>query len=417
MKSIKLLGAVVLAAVLGACGGGQGVAYTVGGTITGLVGTLVLESGGMSKSFTTNGAQVLTMPIPDGTTYALTVRTQPTGQTCTITNGSGTVHANVSDVLVTCASATRNYSTVSTLTLTSALTYAEGIAADAAGNLYVADMLAHVIRKITPAGVVTTFAGSEGVAGHADGTGVAASFNNPNTLAVDASGNIYVADSSNNMVRKITPAGVVSTLAGSITQGSADGTGSAARFWGPSGVAVDASGNVYVSDGTNNLIRKITSAGVVTTIAGSTTSGASDGQGAAASFNFPRGIALDATGNLYIADFSNYMVRKITPAGLVTTLAGSTTQGSANGTGTAATFSGPHGITLDANGNLYVTDSEMVRKITSTGEVSTLTGSATSASDVDGPVASATFHHLQSITIGADGALYAIETPAVRKIE
>lgn len=419
MKPIKWLGTAMLGTLIAACGGGNGVTYTVGGTISGLNGTLVLQSGGISKSFNTNGVQTLSDPIPEGTSYALTVRTQPTGQTCTVTNGTGTVHANVTDVQVTCVSATRTYATVSTLVsqASGSLTYAEGIAADASGNLYVADMMAHVIRKVTPAGVVTTFAGS-GSQGSADGTGTAASFNYPDSLAVDGSGNVYVADTSNNMVRKITPAGVVTTLAGATTQGSIDGTGSAARFWMPSGLAIDASGNVYVSDGNNNMIRKITPAGVVTTLAGSTTSGHADGTGTAASFNFPRGIAVDSAGNVFVADAWNYMVRKITPAGVVTTVAGSTTSGSTNGIGTAATFSSPHGIALDASGNLYVTDADMIRKITPTAEVSTLAGISTGSADTDGPIASATFRHLQGITIDASsGVMYGIESYALRKIE
>lgn len=419
MKPIQGFWSLLLVAVVTACGGGNGVTYTVGGSISGLTGTVVLESGGVSKSFSTNGTQTLTNPIPDGTVYALSVKTQPAGQICTVTNGSGTVHANVTNVVVTCAAMTRNYTTVSTLVspASSALTYAEGIAADVAGNLYVADMLAHVIRKVTPAGVVTTFAGS-GVAGSADGSGTAASFNYPNAVAVDGSGNVYVADSGNNMIRKISPAGAVTTLAGSTAQGSADGTGSSARFWGPSGLTVDASGNVYVSDGTNNMIRKITPAGVVTTVAGSTSSGHADGTGTSATFSFPRGIVMDASGNLLVADSWNTTVRKISPAGVVTTLAGSTTAGSADGTGTAASFTGPHGLALDASGNVYVADSDTIRKITPLGEVTTLSGSTSpSASGTDGPVASATYHYLQGITIDSNGVLYAVESYAVRKIE
>ena len=141
---------------------------------------------------------------------------------------------------------------------------------------------------------------------------------------MDGSGNVYVADTGNNTIRKITPAGVVSTLAGMAgSSGSADGTGSAARFYYPFGVAVDGSGNVYVADTYNNTIRKITPAGVVSTLAGTAgSSGSADGTGSAAQFYYPCGVAVDGSGNVYVADTDNYTIRKITPAGVVSTLAG-----------------------------------------------------------------------------------------------
>jgi sugar lactone lactonase YvrE len=235
-----------------------------------------------------------------------------------------------------------------------------GVAVDAAGNVYVADAGNHRIRKISPAGAVSTLAGS--TQGFVDGSGTAAQFNNPTAVAVDAAGNVYVADRSNHRIRKISPAGAVSTLAGS-TQGSADGVGTAAQFSNPEGVAVDAAGNVYVADLNNHRIRKITPAGAVSTLAGST-AGFADGVGAAAQFNFPSGVAVDAAGNVYVADRSNHRIRKISPAGAVSTLAGST-QGFADGVGAAAQFSNPEGVAVDAAGNVYVADrsNHRIRKI------------------------------------------------------
>src|SRR5947209_203745 len=179
-----------------------------------------------------------------------------------------------------------------------------GVATDSSGNVYVADLLNSTIRKITPAGVVTTLAGLAGVTGSADGTGGAARFYRPTGVATDSSGNVYVADQYNHTIRKITPAGVVTTLAGLAgSYGSADGTGSAARFNGPNGVATDSSGNVYVADTYNNTIRKITPAGVVTTLAGLAVSvGSADGTGSAARFNDPSGVATDSSGNVRVAD-------------------------------------------------------------------------------------------------------------------
>jgi len=256
--------------------------------------------------------------------------------------------------------------------------YPTGVAVDGSGNLYVADQHNHLIRKITSAGVVTTLAGI-GSQGYANGTGTAASFNYPWGVAVDGSGNLYVADQGNHLIRKITSAGVVTTLAGSGSSGSADGTGTAASFHDPTGVAVDGSGNLYVADKNNHLIRKITSAGVVTTFAGSGSSGSADGTGTAASFYRPDGVVVDGSGNVYVADRNNHLIRKITSAGVVTTLAGSGSAGSADGTGTAASFSYPSGVAVDGSGNVYVGDSDnhLIRKITTTLPSGSATADAT----------------------------------------
>jgi sugar lactone lactonase YvrE len=235
-----------------------------------------------------------------------------------------------------------------------------GIVADRSGNLWVTD--GGSVRKVTPAGVVTTFAGgplpSSG-ATSVDGFGTAAVFNNPNGIAIDSSGNLYVADSGNDTIRKITPDGNVTTLAGLALQfGDTDGTGSVARFSAPGGVAVDASGNVFVADTSNRVIRKVTPAGVVTTLAGTAgVVGSADGTGPAAQFKAIYGICIDASGNLYVTDADN-TIRMVTSAGVVTTLAGTpNVTGSADGTGAAAQFSGPYGVAVDASGDLFVADS------------------------------------------------------------
>lgn len=247
-----------------------------------------------------------------------------------------------------------------------------GVCVDPNGNVYVADFNNHKIRKITPAGVVTTVAGS--VLGYLDGTGTSAKFNNPTGVAVDNAGNLFVADSGNNRIRKITPGGIVSTFAGS-TGGSADGLGTAANFSLPYGLCFDNAGNIYVADEGNNRIRKITAAGLVTTVAGSTY-GYLDGTGTAAQFKNPTGVAVDNAGNLFVADSYNQRIRKITAAGVVTTFAGSGANGTADGTGTAAQFSYPTGICTDINNNLYVADytNNLVRKITPAGVVTALAG-------------------------------------------
>jgi len=257
--------------------------------------------------------------------------------------------------------------------------YPEGIALDASGNAYVADQGNNMIRKISATGAVTTLAGTL-TAGNtnvsATTIGVAALFNGPTGVALDAAGNVYVADFGNNLIRKIATTGVVTTLAGSGKAGSANGTGTAATFSGPAGVAVDVAGNVYVADFTNNLIRKITSAGVVTTLAGTVTPGKVNATGTAASFNGPRSVAVDAAGNVYVADANNNLIREITPAGVVTTLAGTGARGNVSGPAAASTFFYPSGVAVDATGNVYVADADnnLIRKI-SAGVVTSLAGS------------------------------------------
>ncbi len=197
-----------------------------------------------------------------------------------------------------------------------------GIARDSSGTYYVADAMNHVIRKVTSAGVVTTFAGKAGVAGAADGVGSAASFNNPTGIAVDSSGNVYVADTTNNLIRKITSSGSVTTIAGVTgVAGSTDGTGSAALFNSPGGLAVDTAGNVYLADTGNSTIRRITADGVVVTLAGLPgVAGFKDGSNSNAWFNQPKAVAVDIDGSIYVADTGNAAIRKVAATGAVTTL-------------------------------------------------------------------------------------------------
>lgn len=311
-------------------------------------------------------------------------------QTMTVTTFAGSTTAGSTDATGTSAS----------------FSSPQGVVVDASGNVYVADTNNNKIRKISSSGVVTTFAGS-GLTGSTDGIGTAASFNRPMGLAIDASGNLFVADGTNCKIRKITSSGVVTTLAGSGSVGSADGTGTAASFYLPTGVAVDASGNVYVADMYNHKIRKITAAGVVTTLAGIGSSGDVDGAGTVAKFTMPTGVAVDASGNIYVADSGTYKIRKITPAGVVSTFAGTGSPGSADGTGTAASFNYPFGVVLDGSGNLYISDqyNHKVRKITSAGVVTTLAGTG-SAGSVDGTGATASFNLNAGIAIDSNSALY-----------
>jgi hypothetical protein len=239
------------------------------------------------------------------------------------------------------------------------------------GSLYVADKLTHVIRKISTAGQVTTLAGT-GVAGAVDGTGINAQFNSPNGIAVDNAGNVYVGDELNYTIRKITPNGIVSTLAGLAgTRGSIDGVGAAARFQSAGEVAIDRSGAIIVADTGNNTVRRISTDGVVTTIAGALPNkGSGDGVPVASRFDAPDGMARDNAGNIYLGDTGNFTVRKLSPAGDVSTFAGKAgTSGTQDALGTAATFTVPQSISLDPSGNVYVADYSLIRKISAVGEV------------------------------------------------
>eukprot|EP01037_Dinobryon_pediforme_P008342 gene8341-8428_t len=275
------------------------------------------------------------------------------------------------------------------------------------GNIYVADYGNNLIRKITPGGVVSTFAGS-GTQGNINATGLLASFNKPTGLAldgsgniyvadagidsigsangtaslasffgptgvaVDPSGNVYVADAGNNAIRLISKSGTVSTFAGSATDTTLN-----SQFNNPTGVATDANGNVYVAGYLSNKILKITARGSVALLAGTGLTGASNGPGASATFYYPNSLAVDATNNVYVADGVNNLIRKITPDGTVSTFAGSGAAGAADSLGTAASFNGPAGIAVDVSGNVYVADSNnnLIRKITPGGLVSTIAGS------------------------------------------
>jgi len=277
-----------------------------------------------------------------------------------------------------------------------------GLAIDKAGNLYVADFGNSRIHTITPQGEVSTLAQSQAPHGY-------------NRIAVDAKGNLYVTDSTGHSIRKITPQGEISTLAGSGKEGFADGPGSQAQFAFPVGIAVDAKGFLYVADRRNHRIRTISPAGVVSTLAGSSTAGFADGPGSQAQFEWPLGIAADKAGNLYVAEANNHRIRTLSPAGVVSTLAGSGEAGFADGPGGEAKFAFPSDIAVDAKGNLYVADANnhRIRKITPQGLVSTLAGGGETGEEAggfaDGPGSEARFNRPSRIAIDSKGNLYVMD--------
>jgi hypothetical protein len=299
----------------------------------------------------------------------------------------------------------------------------DGMASDGAGNLFVAENYGYTIRKVAMAtGEVTTLAGSPEYSGSSDGTGAAARFDHPHGIASDGTGNLFVVDTGNNAIRKVVIAtGGVTTFAGLPEhQGSSDGTGAAARFYGPRGIASDGAGNLFVADLVNCTIRKVIIAtGEVTTLAGSPgQAGSSDGIGAAARFDYPGSIASDGAGNLFVTDI-NTTIRKIVIAtGEVTTLAGLSGQyGSSDGAGAAARFELLDAIASDGAGNLFVADSFIIRKVViATGEVSTLAGSPEESGGRDGTGATARFNGPSGITIDGAGNLFVADGFTIRRV-
>jgi hypothetical protein len=406
-------------------------AYHLGGTIAGLsAGGLVLANGTDTVSPAANATSfVFALPVSFGGSYSVAVMQQPTGLTCSVagtfpaTMGAG----DVTNVGVTCSTAVGYVALAGHESCVPPSQDGTGAAAsipgalamafDAAGNVYTGASFS--VHKITPGGVATTLAGSDGGGqpGQVDGTGASAGFSaNVNSLATDSAGNVYVGDQY--MIRKVTQAGVVTTLAGQVGNGFGDATGTAAAFGFIYGLAIDSTGNVYVADDVA-AIRKVTPAGVVTTLAGSNpalgvTRGYVDATGFAARFGSPHGMAIDGAGNLYVADAFDNAIRKVTPAGAVTTLAGGgpAAAGWLDGTGAAARFSGPTSLSIDAAGNLYVSDGNgiAVRKITPGGVVTTVAYTDGFTAATGQPAPTGALHiaasQIDTVVVNGAGVLY-----------
>jgi len=292
--------------------------------------------------------------------------------------------------------------------------------ADGAGNTFVIDRANDVVRKITPAGAVTTFAGTPGVAGSVDGTGAEAAFDQPGSIAVDSQTNIYVGDYQNFVVRKISPMGtnwIVTTLAGNPRlQGTNNGLGTAAKFSQIHGLAVDGAGNVFASDLGNLTVREITPGGLVSTFVGTPgQGGGTDGTGTSARLAGPIGIAVNPTGGFVLAD--GFSVRTISAGGQVTTIAGcpsggcTNAIGSADGPGLSARFGFPSGVAVDATGNIYVADygNDTIRRLTGSGlnwTMTTLGGVPGQGSYADGTGSAARLNGPQGIAVDGAGKLY-----------
>lgn len=289
--------------------------------------------------------------------------------------------------------------------------YPEGIAVDLAGNIYVADTKNHRIRKITQKGEVTTLAGTD-EKGFVDGVGKEARFHTPTGIAVDKEGYIYVADSVNHSIRKISSNGEVITLAGSGKSGYADGLGNKARFASPYGLAIDKNGNIFVSEQKNNRIRKICPGGEVITIAGTGEIGFVDGEVKEAKFDAPKGLAIDSKGNIYVVDSNNHLIRKITSDGQVETIAGKVKEcnwffNKELSIAKETSLNTPTGIVIDENDNIYLTERKYIRKISTDGTAQIISDFSTLYRE--GLISNACFYEPTGIAIDTQGSIYIVD--------
>lgn len=296
-------------------------------------------------------------------------------------------------------------------TIASGMNFPNGVTIGRNGELFVAENAGQKILKVDAAGRVSTFAG-QSTSGHENGKGTEARFFDPMFILLDADDNLIVADYSNNQIRKITPDGDVTLLAGrpDAWYGKKDGTGTDAEFQLPYWMAMDAVGNIFISDGGNNTIRKMTPGAVVTTFAGSGAVGSGNGPALDATFYGICGLAFDKAGNLFTCDINNHLIRKITPEGQVSTYAGTGVPGNTNGDRLSASFNNPIGIAIDPADNIYITDmlNQQIRKISPEGVVSTIAGTGQKGA-ADGPAASASFNFPGGIAVDGAGNIFIVD--------
>jgi len=305
------------------------------------------------------------------------------------------------------------------------LSHPEQLAVDKNGNVYVADTRHARVRKITPEGTITTIAGSGKLGPLGDGGPARAAGLYPSGVAVDGKGNVYVTDNAHERVRRITPDGTITTVAGTGRVGADKGDGgpaTSATLWNPHAVAIDGQGNLFIAGTSNQRVRKVSPDGTITTIAGTGRQGFSGDGGPARSARLhdPYGVAVDRHGSVYIADSGNHRVRKVSPGGRITTIAGTGSPGYSGdgGPATAARLHHPRGVAVDARGNLYIADSENFRiRMVSDGTITTIAGTGRSASSGDGgPPRSAQLEHPTGVAVDGKGFLYIADARCLRMV-
>jgi uncharacterized protein (TIGR03437 family) len=380
--------------------------YTWSVTSGSLPGGLTLSAGGtISGTPTTSGSFSFTVQVRDSAaataTKALTLAVVAGGPSIiTTVAGTGSYSFSGDGGPATSAQLYNPY----------------GVAVDGSGNIYIGDCLNNRVRKVSSSGIITTVAGtgSPGFSGDG-GPATSAQLYNPYGMVVDGSGNLYIADSSNNRIRKISSTGIISTVAGNGGAGYAGdgGPATSAQLYNPLGVAVDGSGNIYIGDSTNNRVRKVSSSGIITTVAGTGSAGFSGDSGPAtgAQLYNPCGVAVDGSGNLYIVDGSNQRIRKVSSNGIITTVAGTGSAGFSGdgGPATGAKLSFPSGVAVDGSGNIYIGDStnNRVRKVSPSGIITTVAGTGSPGFSGDGgPATSAQLFWPDGVVVDGSGNIY-----------
>jgi len=387
------------------------------------------NNGGDDLTLTADGHFDFGVRVPKDGAYEIQISKQPLWQFCKISNSSGIAVTDTSEAKVVCTDAAAEVSTYAGTAgnvgsadgngAQASFNGASGVAVDKNGTLFVMEATGRHVRAIDINRNVTTFAGS-GAPFSIDGTGIVAAFNNPHGIAIATSGDAYIAETGLFKVRTMTPGATVTTFAGNANSASIDGKGTTASFRSPYGIAVDDAGFLYVTDVSDHIIRKISPAGDVTTLAGSGAPGFSEGAGVSASFDRPSGIAVDIAGNLLVCDTNNNRIRLVKPDGTVTTFAGSGALDVQDGAGVQASFFHPTGVAVDPEGNVFVAEGggNVLRKITPTGVVTTIAGQAGFVGGADGVGSAARFSQPEAIAIGADGSLFVSDSTSntIRKI-
>lgn len=399
--------------------------YTIGGSVSGLYGSLILDNGDDSATLTQSG--VFTFPIAVESEFDVTIGSNPSGQTCTVSDGAGTVDANHVDwISVDCSTNSGVIVTVAgggSLSGSSgegasarrvSLSSVYGVALDSVGNLYLSE--SSRVRKVDSNGIITTVAGtgSSGYSGNG-GAATSASLSLPYGIAIDPADNLFIADSSNNAVRKVDASGIITTVAGTGASGfSGDGgAATSATLNYPTGVAFDSSGNLYIADQNNNRVRKVDVTGTITTVAGNgnsnpTTNGVSATTTGLAG---PNGLAVDSSGNIYISESYGHRIRKVDSGGVITTVAGTGTSGLSGdgGPATSATLREPAGLAIDTSGNLYIADwsNHLIRRVDTNGIITTVAGNGSrTLSGEGGAATSASLNYPRGVAFDSSGNLF-----------